>query len=110
MIVRPKPIYHLRVSLKGFGRVANYNVLIKRSAAKELEAVGSKKDRRRLVAKIRSLAVDPRPPGCQKLSGSEKYRVRQGVYRIVYSIEDDRLVVTVVRVAHRREAYRGQAG
>lgn len=86
--------------------MANYNLVIKRSAAKELEAVGSRKDRRRIVAKIRSLSVDPRPPGCQKLSGSEKYRVRQGSYRILYSIEDDRLIVTVVRVAHRREAYR----
>jgi mRNA interferase RelE/StbE len=90
--------------------VASYKLVIKRSAAKELEAVGSRKDRRRIVVKIRSLAVDPRPPGCQKLSGSEKYRVRQGSYRILYSIEDDRLVVTVVRIAHRREAYRGQAG
>ena len=90
--------------------MASYKLYLKRSAARELEAVGSRKDRRRLVAKIRSLAVDPRPPGCQKLSGSEKYRVRQGSYRIVYSIEDDRLVVTVVRVAHRREVYRGRAG
>jgi mRNA interferase RelE/StbE len=88
--------------------VASYRIFIKRSAAKELEAVGSKKDRRRLVAKIRSLAVDPRPPGSQKLSASEKYRVRQGHYRIVYSIEDDLLIVTVVRVAHRREVYRRQ--
>ncbi|MCH8006192.1 MAG: type II toxin-antitoxin system RelE/ParE family toxin [Planctomycetes bacterium] len=86
--------------------MASYRLLIKRSAAKELEAVGSRKDRRRLVAKIRSLGADPRPPGCQKLSGSEKYRVRQGAYRIVYSIEDDRLVVMIVRVAHRREVYR----
>ena len=90
--------------------MANYKVVIKRSAAKELEAVGSRKDRRRIVTKIRSLAVDQRQPGCQKLSGSEKYRVRQGSYRILYSIEDDRLVVTVVRVAHRREAYCGEAG
>ena len=78
--------------------MASYKVFIKRSAAKELEAVESKKDRRKLVAKIRSLGADPRPPGCQKLSGSEKYRVRQGVYRILYSIKDDRLVVTVVQV------------
>ena len=90
--------------------MASYKLVIKRSAAKELEAVGSRRERRRIVVKIRSLAVDPRPPGCQKLSGSEKYRVRQGSYRIVYAIEDDRLVVTVVRVAHRREVYRGQAG
>jgi mRNA interferase RelE/StbE len=86
--------------------VASYKLFIKRSAAKELASVGPKEDRRRLVAKIRSLAIDPRPPGCQKLSGAEKYRVRQGSYRIVYSIEDDRLVVIVVRVAHRRDVYR----
>ena len=86
--------------------MASYKVFIKRSALKELDAVGSKKDRRKLVAKIRSLAADPRPAGCQKLSGSEKYRVRQGIYRILYSIEDDRLIVTVVRIAHRRKAYR----
>ena len=89
--------------------MASYKLVIKRSAAKELEAVGSRKDRRRIVVKIRSLAVDPRPLGYQKLSGSEKYRVRQGSYRIVYSIEDDRLVVTVVRIVHRREVYRGHA-
>ena len=87
--------------------MASYRVFIKPSAAKELEAVGTKKDRMRLVARIRSLAADPRPTGCQKLSGSEKYRVRQGAYRVVFSIEDDRLVVTVVRVAHRRKVYRG---
>ncbi len=87
--------------------MASYRVLIKPSAAKELEAVGTKKDCMRLVARIRSLAADPRPPGCQKLSGSEKYRVRQGACRVLYSIEDDRLVVTVVRVAHRGEVYRG---
>jgi mRNA interferase RelE/StbE len=86
--------------------VASYKLFIKRSAAKELEAIGSRADRRRIVARIQSLADDPRPQGCQKLSGSEKYRIRQGVYRILYSIEDDRLVVIVVRVAHRREAYR----
>jgi mRNA interferase RelE/StbE len=87
--------------------VASYKVFIKRSAAKELAAIGSRKDRRRLVETIRSLADDPRPPGCQKLSGSEKYRVRRGNYRIVYSIQDDRLIVMVVRVAHRRDVYRG---
>ena len=90
--------------------MASYRIFIKPSAAKELEAVGTKRDRTRLVAKIHSLAIDPRPPGCQKLTGSEKYRVRQGAYRVVYSIEDDRSVVTVVRVAHRRDVYRGSAG
>jgi len=85
--------------------VAHYSVLIVRSAAKELEAVPLK-DRRRLVQRIRALADDPRPPGCQKLSGEEKYRVRQGDYRILYEIVDDTLVVTVIRVGHRRDVYR----
>jgi mRNA interferase RelE/StbE len=58
------------------------------------------------MARIRSLADDPRPAGCEKLSGSERYRVRQGVYRIVYEIEDHRLVVLVVKVGHRRDVYR----
>jgi mRNA interferase RelE/StbE len=88
--------------------VASYRIFIKPSAAKELAAVGTKKDRKRLVAKIRSLGIDPRPAGCQKISGSEKYRVRQGAYRIIYSIEDDRLVVCIIRIAHRREVYRGR--
>ena len=83
-----------------------YSVRIKRSAAREIEAIPTKKDRQRVVARIRSLADDPRPPGCQKLTGAEKYRVRQGRYRIVYSIEDDRLLVMVVRMAHRKDVYR----
>ena len=86
--------------------MAAYRIFIKPSAAKELDAIGSRKDRRRIVAKIQSLADDPRPPGCQKLSGAEKYRVRQGNYRIVYSIEDDRLLVLVVRLGHRKNVYR----
>ena len=86
--------------------MASYKVFIKRSAAKELAAIGSRKDRRRLVEKIRSLSDDPRPSGCQKLSGSDKYRIRQGAYRIVYAIQDDRLIVMVVRIAHRQDVYR----
>jgi mRNA interferase RelE/StbE len=86
--------------------VAAYRIFIKPSAAKELEAIGNRKDRRRIVARIQSLADDPRPPGCQKLSGAEKYRIRQGSYRIVYAIKDDRLVVLVVKVGHRKKVYR----
>jgi len=85
--------------------VASYRVLIKRSAAKELEAVPLK-DRRRLVARIERLAANPRPVGAQKLSGEEKYRLRQGDYRILYEIVDDDLIITVVRVGHRRDVYR----
>lgn len=85
--------------------MASYRLLIKPSAVKEIEAL-PKTDRRRVVAKIESLAGNPRPPGCEKLSGHDQYRVRQGSYRILYSIEDRNLVVMVVRVGHRREVYR----
>ena len=86
--------------------MARFEILIKRSAAKEIEAISRKKDRQRIVRKIRQLAEDPRPPGCQKLSGRDRYRIRQGPYRIVYSIEDDRLIVYVVKVGHRSDVYR----
>jgi len=85
--------------------VANYKVFIKPSAVKELESV-PRKDRVRLARKIQSLASEPRPAGCEKLSGLERYRIRQGNYRIVYEIQDERLVVIVVKVGHRREVYR----
>ncbi len=84
----------------------SYKVRIKRSAVREIEAIPTKKDRQRVVARIRSLADDPRPPGCQKLTGAEKYRVRQGRYRIVYSVDGVELVVEVVRVGHRKTVYR----
>ena len=86
--------------------MARYEIRIKRSAAKELEAIRNKRDRQRIVAKIRALADEPRSPGCQKLSGLERYRVRQGRYRIIYSIEDRELVVIVVRVGDRKDVYR----
>ena len=85
----------------------SYRLFIKPSAVKELEAVRSKKDRRRIVRTIRALAGDPRPAGCRKLSGSDKYRVRTGPYRVLYQIDDDRHTVTVVKVGHRRDIYRG---
>jgi len=87
--------------------VARFEVLIKPSAAKELESLPRKKDRQRIADRIGRLAEDPRPPGCQKLSGRGRYRIRQGVYRIVYSIQDKQLVVVVVKVGHRKDVYRG---
>jgi mRNA interferase RelE/StbE len=87
--------------------VAKYRVLIKPSAAKEIEAVDQKKDRQRIVAGIRSLADDPRPPGCEKLAGQDdQYRIRLGRYRVIYAIGDAQLVVFVVRVGHRKDVYR----
>lgn len=83
-----------------------YSVRLKRSAIAEIESIPRKTDRRRILQKIGDLADDPRPPGCQKLSGQNRYRLRQGPYRILYSIEASVLTVYVVRVAHRREVYR----
>jgi len=86
--------------------VASYKILIKPSAAKEIE-FAPKKDRLRIIKRIQDLSSDPRPPGCEKLSGyDDKYRVRQGTYRIVYSVSDASLVVCVVKVGHRKEIYR----
>ena len=85
--------------------MASYRLLIKPSAAKEIEAL-PKHDRRRIVAKIASLSSDPRPPGCEKLSGHDQYRLRQGNYRILYEIQDRDLVVVVVKIGHRRDVYR----
>jgi mRNA interferase RelE/StbE len=86
--------------------VAKYKLRIKKSAAKELEAISRKADRRRIVSRIETLAENPRPDGCKKLSGSERYRIRQGSYRIVYAIEDKQLVVYVVKIADRKNVYR----
>jgi len=85
--------------------VASYSVLITRSASKELERVPTK-DRQRIVERIRQLADNPRPAGCEKLTGEDKYRLRQGDYRILYEIIDDELIVSVVRIGNRREVYK----
>lgn len=86
--------------------MASYELRIKKSAAKELGATGQKRDRERIVERIRLLADDPRPRGCEKLSGSDRYRVRQGDYRVLYSIDDEASVVTVVKIGHRRDVDR----
>jgi mRNA interferase RelE/StbE len=87
--------------------VAKYSLRIKRSAAKEIEAVSRKIDRQRIVQRIQALGDNPRPPGCEKLAGhNDRFRIRQGPYRIVYCIDDDSLVVEIFKVGHRREVYR----
>ena len=83
-----------------------YSIVIKRSSEKELKAVPWG-DLKRVVDRIRGLAKQPRPSGCEKLSGeSERYRIRQGDYRIVYGIDDTAHLVEVVKIGHRREVYR----
>jgi mRNA interferase RelE/StbE len=82
-----------------------YRIIFKKSVAKDLKGL-PKKDVKRILSAIRDLADNPRPPQAKKLSGQERYRLRQGSYRILYSIEDDQLIVCVVRVGHRRDVYR----
>lgn len=84
--------------------MVSYRLAFKASVAKDLRRL-PKAEVARLLRRIEQLAEDPRPPGCEKLSGQQRYRVRQGVYRIVYEIEDDRLTVIVVKVGHRRDVY-----
>jgi mRNA interferase RelE/StbE len=85
--------------------VASYRLLIKPSAAKELEAL-PRKDRRRTAARMLELAAEPRPPGSEKLKGFQLYRVRQGGYRVVYEVLDRDQTVTVIKIGHRRDVYR----
>jgi mRNA interferase RelE/StbE len=85
--------------------MAGYELIVRKSVAADLRPI-PKKDLERILARIAALATDPRPPGCEKLSGRERYRLRQGRYRILDEIEDARLVVTVVKVGHRRDVYR----
>jgi mRNA interferase RelE/StbE len=85
--------------------MAAYKIFFKRSVIKDLDPI-SKKDLQRIIGRIQLLKKDHRPSGCEKLSGQERYRIRQGNYRIIYSIQDDQLTVWVVKVGHRRDVYR----
>jgi mRNA interferase RelE/StbE len=85
--------------------MAAYKLFFKKSVQKDFDAI-PKKDLKRILNRIETLAENPRPPGCEKLTGKERYRLRQGRYRIVYSIQDDELTVWVVKVGHRKHIYR----
>jgi mRNA interferase RelE/StbE len=85
--------------------VASYELLIKPSAVKELEDL-CRKDRRRIVARIQDLGEEPRPRGCQKLTGQDRYRLRQGDHRILFEVDDDADTVTIIKIGHRRDVYR----
>mgnify|MGYP000361857717 CR=1 FL=1 len=82
-----------------------YTLSFKKSVARDLRAI-PRQDVKRILKRIEALRSDPRPANCEKLSGQERYRVRQGVYRVVYEIVDERLVVLVIKVAHRKQVYR----
>jgi mRNA interferase RelE/StbE len=84
--------------------MASYKIVFKASVAKDLRPIPNK-DVRFILQHIEQLANDPRPPGAKKLTGKEKYRVRQGNYRILYTIEDEIVTVTIIKVGHRRDVY-----
>lgn len=85
--------------------MARFEIVFKRSVAKDLRRI-PKNDVQRILSRIDALAENPRPPHSEKLSAQERYRVRQGAYRILYEIHDEALVVVVVKVGHRRHVYR----
>ncbi len=87
--------------------MAGYRLVVKAGAAKELDAIEPRRLRQRLVAAIADLADNPRPVGCEKLAGAaDAYRIRQGDYRAVYTVDDRTRVVLLMKVGHRREVYR----
>lgn len=87
--------------------MAGYRLLIKSSAAKELEAVDTKADRQRIVDRVQGLAANPRPKSSEKLAGyADRYRVRQGSFRIIYLIDDENREVTIFKVGNRKDVYR----
>jgi len=85
--------------------MAGYEIFFKESVWKELKKV-PKADLKKILSRIEQLGDDPRPMGCEKLTDHELYRIRQGNYRIVYSVQDKELTVWVVKVGHRKDVYR----
>jgi len=85
--------------------MARYELRVRPSVAKDLRGI-PKADLTRILTRIESLRDDLRPPGAEKLSAQERYRIRQGSYRIIYGIEEAEVVVEIVKVGHRREVYR----
>ena len=85
--------------------MANYKLVFKKSVSKDLRPIPNK-DVARILQRMEGLQENPRPVGSEKLSGQERYRIRQGVYRIIYEVKDELLVVTVVKVGHRKHVYK----
>jgi len=87
--------------------VAAYRLLIKASAGRELERLGTKSDRRRIIERIQALAENPRQHGSEILAGyADRFRIRQGNYRVVYLVDEHRREVTIFKVGDRKDVYR----
>jgi mRNA interferase RelE/StbE len=84
--------------------MAGYRIFFKKSVQKDLSVI-PKKDLKKILKRMQSLEDDPRPKECEKLTGRERYRLRQGRYRILYSIQDDELTIWIVKVGHRKKIY-----
>jgi mRNA interferase RelE/StbE len=84
--------------------MAGYRIFFKKSVQKDLSAI-PKKDLKKILKRMQSLEDDSRPKGSEKLTGRERYRLRQGRYRILYSIQDDELTIWIVKVGHRKNIY-----
>lgn len=87
--------------------MASYSLLFKKSVVKDLRSIPNK-DVKRILSCIESLRDNPRGEGCIKLSGQECYRIRRGLYRIIYEIKDTKLIVMVIKVAHRSDVYKSR--
>jgi mRNA interferase RelE/StbE len=85
--------------------MAEYEIYFKETVEKDFRTI-PKKDLRKIIRRIEALSEDPRPPGHEKLTGQERYRVRQGLYRIIYSVQDKELTIWIVKVGHRKDVYR----
>ena len=85
--------------------MAEYKIYFKESVEKDFRTI-PKKDLQKILSRIEALAKDPKPPGHEKLTGQERYRLRQGQYRIIYSVRDKELTVWVVKIGHRKDVYR----
>jgi mRNA interferase RelE/StbE len=86
------------------GKKPDYTVFILPTAQKQLKKLPNT-IATRIEDKMMELEQDPRPPGCKKLKGRDAYRIRIGDYRVIYEVNDGRLVVTVITIGHRREVY-----
>jgi mRNA interferase RelE/StbE len=91
--------------LRDLEKMAAYKVYFRASVEKDFSAI-PKRDLNKILQRIKALADEPRPPGCEKLTGQDRYRLRQGRYRIVYSVQDQELTVWIVKVGHRKDIYR----
>jgi mRNA interferase RelE/StbE len=85
--------------------MAGYKIYFRQSVLKDLAKI-PKRELQRIINRIEKLTADPRPRGCEKISGQDRFRIRQGSYRIVYSIQDDELTIWIVKIGHRRDIYR----